>query len=184
MSIIGLKAYAHAPNEAFFDLFESEQKWLIKAEFPWTIRNVLLEKFPDLETAKTREEMEMGFLTYLQEHIQLVGENNQIIPLQKIRKLPSNNGHGHSSVYMLVFESSKTIKFIKNTCMFDAYSNQKNFHTLELSNKEQIEFVTSQEKPNYSFNSKLPIFPIIILSCLLLLLYLWLVKLGQKTILT
>ena len=68
MSIISWSSYAHAPNEAFFEIFESNKDLLIKVEFPWTIREALLAARPELKEAKTTEEMTQGLLSYLQEH--------------------------------------------------------------------------------------------------------------------
>ncbi|BDS14946.1 DUF6702 family protein [Aureispira anguillae] len=153
MSIISYASCAHAPNEAFFELFESEGKLLIKAEFPWTIRKVLLDAFPQLNNAKSQEEMDQGFLAYLQQRIHLLDEKNQLIQIQKILKAPNPNGHGHGVVYLLVLESFSTIKSIQNTCMFEAYPNQQNFHTLEVNNKKVINFVTSHDAPLYFFQS-------------------------------
>ena len=98
MSIISWSSCAHAPNEAFFEFFESDKQLLIKAEFPWTIREALLAARPELKKAQTTEEMMAGLLSYLQEHIEVRNEQNQLIQIQSIKAAPNTNGHSHGSV--------------------------------------------------------------------------------------
>lgn len=98
MSISSWSVYAHAPNEAFFELFVSGQELLIKAEFPWTIRNVLLTANPKLKTAKTKQEMEASLLEYLQAHIHILNEKERPILIKRLHAIPHQNGHGHGSI--------------------------------------------------------------------------------------
>lgn len=156
MSLISWSSFAHAPNEAFFEFFESDKQLLIKAEFPWTIREALLAARPNLKTAQTTEEMTAGLLSYLQEHIEVRNEQNQLIPIQSIKAAPNTNGHGHGSVYMLLLGENQWISSIKNTCMFEAYSDQTNFHSIE-ANTTRLEFVTNKEKTTYTIQQNLPI---------------------------
>jgi hypothetical protein len=150
MSIISWSSYAHAPNEAFFEIFESNKDLLIKVEFPWTIREALLAARPELKEAKTTEEMTQGLLSYLQEHIEVRNELNELILMQSIKSVPNVNGHGHGSVYMLLLGKNQWISSIKNTCMFERYSDQKNFHSIEVANAPTLKFVTKKEKAIYT----------------------------------
>lgn len=156
MSLISWSSFAHAPNEAFFEFFESDKQLLIKAEFPWTIREALLAARPNLKTAQTTEEMTAGLLSYLQEHIEIRNEQNQRIRIQSIKAAPNTNGHGHGTVYMLLLGENQWISSIKNTCMFEAYSDQTNFHSIE-ANTTRLEFVTNKEKATYTIQQNLPI---------------------------
>ena len=152
MSIISWSSYAHAPNEAFFEFFESDKQLLIKAEFPWTIREALLAARPELKEAQTTEEMTAGLLSYLQEHIEVRNEQNQRIRIQSIKAAPNTNGHGHGSVYMLLLGENQWISSIKNTCMFEAYSDQTNFHSIE-AGTTKLKFVTNKEKAKYTIQT-------------------------------
>ena len=156
MSIISWSSYAHAPNEAFFEFFESDKQLLIKVEFPWTIREALLTAKPELRKAQTNEEMTAGLLAYLQEHIEVRNEQNQLIRIQSIKEAPNTNGHGHGSVYMLLLGENQWISSIKNTCMFDAYSDQTNFHSIE-ADGASLKFVTNKEKAKYTIQTNVPI---------------------------
>lgn len=152
MSLISWSNYAHAPNEAFFEFFESNNQLLIKAEFPWTIREALLTARPELQTAQTTEEMMTGLLSYLQEHLELRNEQNQPILIQSIKAAPNTNGHGHGSVYMLMLGKNQWISSIKNTCMFEAYSDQTNFHSIEVEHAPVLKFVTNKENAIYKIS--------------------------------
>jgi hypothetical protein len=158
MSIISWSSYAHAPNEAFFELFESNKQLLIKVEFPWTIREALLAARPELKTAQTTEEMTAGLLSYIQEHLKVRNEQNEPILIQNIKVAPNTNGHGHGSVYMLLLGENQRISSIKNTCMFEAYSDQTNFHSIEVANAPSLEFVTNKENVIYTIQANIPAF--------------------------
>lgn len=157
MSLISRSSYAHAPNEAFFEFFESNNQLLIKVEFPWTIREALLTAKPKLRTAQTTEEMTTGLLAYLQAHLELRNGQNQPIPIQSIKVAPNTNGHGHGSVYMLLLGENQWISSIKNTCMFEAYSDQTNFHSIEVANAPTLKFTTNKENAIYRITSNAPI---------------------------
>jgi len=178
MSIISGSSYAHAPNEAFFEFFESNKQLLVKVEFPWTIREALLAARPKLKTAQTTAEMTAGLLSYLQEHLEVRNEQNEPILIQSIKVAPNTNGHGHGSVYMLLLGANQSISSIKNTCMFEAYPDQTNFHSIEVANAPSLEFVTNKGNAIYtiiptSTNQKIPITYILIgvgsIFCLLML---------------
>ena len=154
--MISWSSSAHAPNEAFFEFFESNKQLLIKAEFPWTIREALLVARPELKMVQTTAEMTAGLLSYLQEHLELRNEQDQLILIQSIKAAPNTNGHGHGSVYMLMLGKSQKIRSIKNTCMFEAYSDQTNFHSIEVANAPVLKFVTNKEKAIYTIQTNLP----------------------------
>lgn len=157
MSIVSWSSYAHAPNEAFFELFESDHKLVVKVEFPWTIRNALLEAMPKLNEADTKEQMDAGFHSYLQQNIQIKDINDQVFNLVRVQALP-NSGHSHGSQFLLIYGPYKVVKSIRNTCMFNSYDDQKNYHTFSLPNMEVTEFVTTAQEPSYTqanMNSRL-----------------------------
>ena len=58
-------SYAHSPFEAFFSISQSKDSVLIKAEFPWTLRNALLAFSPDLVNAKNSQDFEKAFVDYI-----------------------------------------------------------------------------------------------------------------------
>lgn len=150
MSIASWSSYAHAPNEAFFEFFESNGQLLIKAEFPWTIREVLLAAKPALKAAKTKAQMQAGLLAYLQEHLDIRNEKNEAITIKSIKLAPNTNGHGHGVVYMLILGKNQYISSIKNTCMFDTYSDQTNFHRIEIGEYAALEFITNPANGTYN----------------------------------
>ena len=146
--MMNVVCYAHEPNQAFFDVFELDKKLVVKAEFPWTIRNVLLNTYPTLKNAETKEAMEAGLLAYLKEHIEITSTQNRNFILERIQELP-NTGHSHGSLYLLVFDNYAPIKAIKNTCMFETYKDQQNFHVVEHPNKIKREYVTQQDSSSF-----------------------------------
>lgn len=141
---------AHAPNEAFFEIFESDDQLLLKAEFPWTIREVLLTAKPELKMAQTTAQMEAGLLAYIQERLSIKNEKNQIVKMQTIQVAPVVNGHGHGSVYILRLGKNEGIRSVNNTCMFEAYINQVNYHSIKLRNMDTLKFVTHSQQSIYT----------------------------------
>lgn len=149
MSIVSWSSSAHAPNEAFFEFFESNNQLLIKAELPWTIRQILLTAKPELKAAKTKQQMQAGLLAYLQENLEVRNEKNEAITIKSIKAAPNTNGHGHGVVYMLMLGKNQYISSIKNTCMFDGYTDQTNFHRIEREDRSVLEFMTNKANTTY-----------------------------------
>lgn len=145
---MGHLSYAHAPNEAFFDIFESQGNLIIQVEFPWTIRKALLQAAPHLEQAQTQSEMEAGLLDYLKQNIQILDQQKKAFQLLSLVPIPNTSNHGHGTLYQLNFDHHRPIHSIQNSTMFNSYPKQINYHTLHTS-KGTIKFTTNQQQPSY-----------------------------------
>ena len=52
--VLSYASFAHEPNEAFFEITQKGNTTEVIAEFPWTLRNALIEFYPSLETANSK----------------------------------------------------------------------------------------------------------------------------------
>lgn len=145
---MGHLSYAHAPDEAFFDIFESKGNLVVQIEFPWTIRKALLQAYPHLEQAQTQAEMEAGLLDYLKQNIQILDQQKQAFQLQSLIPIPNTSTHGHGTLYQLNFDEYRPIHSIQNSIMFNSYPNQVNYHMLHTS-KTALKFTTNQQVPSF-----------------------------------
>lgn len=126
---------AHSPNEAFFEIYEQDGQLVLYAEFPWTIRKVLLERYPELEQATTQQELEDGLLTYLRETIKVIAINDQPLELVSLAPLNQSEAHSHSATYSITFSHNAMIKQLTNNTMFERYQKQVNYHTITFNKK-------------------------------------------------
>lgn len=141
------QALAHDPNMAYFTIVQKDSSVEITAEFPWTVRTALIKAFPNLKEAKTKAEFEKAFFSYCQQHIQLLGQYGNVLPLLQVQELP-NEGHGDSWQYLLTFKGQQWTH-IRNTMLFNLYDSQTNFHWMTLKGKK-VEFVTTKNEPEFN----------------------------------
>lgn len=79
--------YAHKTNEAFFTFIQKETTVEIEVEFPWTLRNALIEFNPLLENSTTKKEFENTFSNYIKETIILKDKNGKLLHYQEFIEL-------------------------------------------------------------------------------------------------
>lgn len=139
-------ALAHAPDEAFYTIRSIDDTVVVRAEFPWTIRNALLNAYPELENAKTKKAFTDAFYTYIRRNFQLKNDENELLPLVKGREL-LQNGHSHQTTFLLFFKGVPIT--LTNTTMFELYEQQKNTHTI-LHDQLKEHAVTSVSQPTIS----------------------------------
>ena len=75
--------HTHETNEAFFTYIQKENTVEIEVEFPWTMRNALIEFNPLLGNTATKIEFENTFSRYIIEYI-INCEKHSILQLLKI----------------------------------------------------------------------------------------------------
>ena len=132
--VLSPASFAHKPNEAYFIITQSDDTAEVIAEFPWTLRNALLEFSPSLEKANGKSEFEAVFIEYIKSNFILTGLYGENFEFIEFKEVP-NNGHSHQGKYSLIFRG-KNLVSISNTLLFNIYDNQKNHHKITINNIE------------------------------------------------
>ncbi|WP_296386289.1 hypothetical protein, partial [Winogradskyella sp.] len=99
----------------------------------------------------------------------------------------TSQGHSHQNNFMFVFAGNINAT-ITNTLMFNIYDNQKNYHEVEINNKE-LEFLTTSEKTSFKIDlgsdSKFSMgnIVLVVLLCFVFisLMTLWFYKMKEKS---
>ena len=126
---------AHNPHECFFDIKIEKQSCTISAEFPWTLRNALIQQTPALKDAKSTLEFEKAFEQYIAANLILKNNHGQSLLFKGFKTL-DNSGHSHQSSYALQYQGSD-VKQITNTIMFDISDKQVNYHSLMVDGQKK-----------------------------------------------
>lgn len=140
------KTKAHNPNQAFFEIRFTEDSCIIKADFPWTLRNAFLAEYPEFKQNKAG--FTKGVKQYLQKHLIIQYQNKALI--WQIRQAKAEHSHSIRYIFSAKLPDFQTLEF-RNTCMFNLYKNQINFHTIHLKD-EKLNFQTSKSKPFFEID--------------------------------
>ena len=146
---ISTLGFAHDANKAFFKIQQKENIVEVQAEFPWSIRNAVVEAYPRLESSKNQEDFDAAFFEYVKSNFKL-RQNNSVLKLISI-EYDTQQGHSHQSNFVFVFEGNQ-VDSIKNTMMFNTYVNQENYHDI-LLDTEHIKFITSKDSSSFQMES-------------------------------
>ncbi|MBU2929694.1 DUF6702 family protein [Winogradskyella psychrotolerans] len=138
-------SFAHDANKAFFTIQQKEAIVEVTAEFPWSIRNALIDASPGLENAKSQNDFDTAFFEYVQNNFQ-IRNNGSSLKLLSVNDA-SHKGHSHQTNFVFLFEGTE-FDDIKNTMMFNIYKDQENFHNV-LFQKEHINFITSLDLESF-----------------------------------
>lgn len=139
------KNYAHDPHEAFFSISQTKDTVKIKAQFPWTLRNALIQFSPDLSNAKSSQDFERAFVEYVKKNIIITDITGETMPFIHFEAIESS-GHSHESNYLLFFYGQDISK-IRNSLMFNHSDRQTNYHSLSTQNNKNVAFQTSPKHP-------------------------------------
>lgn len=138
--------FAHDTNKCFFKIIQESGVIKVEAEFPWTMRNAVLEEFPELTNSKSQEDFDTALFNYIKSNfiVKNEGENLELI---SVNNAP-NNGHSHQNNFVFVFDGNQ-FNSISNTIMFNINTKQTNYHEI-LINNEIFEYITLSK--TMSFN--------------------------------
>lgn len=142
-----VNSFAHDPHEAFFSINQTQDTVKIKAQFPWTLRNALIQFSPTLVDATSSRDFELAFMEYVKKNIILIDSLGAAMPFAYFEAL-ENNGHSHESNYLLVFLGNG-MGNITNSMMFDLSDKQINYHYLRTEGTDR-EFQTSPKHPTFA----------------------------------
>lgn len=141
------KGYGHDAHVAFFEIQVVDSKSInIIVDFPWTLRDALLQYDSTLLNDKGAENWRKSFERYVLEHLSIYDVEYHPIKLLGIEVLP-NSESSHSVRYKFQFEGG-VISEIENRLMFNLNPNQVNYHTLK-NKSDEIEFVTNAHSPKF-----------------------------------
>lgn len=164
-------AWGHDSDKAFFTIHQEKETVVIEAEFPWTIRNSLIENAPYLNNSSSQEAFDKAFEELIKQNLLVYGIHGEQLPFVRLEEINSEV-HSHSYKYKLVYKGSKISK-IKNTLLFNIFDNSQNYHYF-VTDKDTLSFETTQKQAIYSFpntqtkTNPTPIFWGIVLGMLLL----------------
>ena len=94
--------FSHDSNKAFFKINQENNFIEIEAEFPWSIRNALIEFNPELENATFKEEFIASLKKYLELHLILSSNSGNQLELIQLKEI-TNTGHSHQSNYSILY---------------------------------------------------------------------------------
>lgn len=139
--------YGHDAHIAFFEILPVESKEIkVHAEFPWTLRDALVQFDSTLLLDKSKAIWEASFKKYVTEYLSMYDISHRELGLISIAQLPSTNS-GHSVQYEFRFEGG-VLGTIDNRLMFNLNNHQDNIHKI-VGKKGDLEFITNKSSPNF-----------------------------------
>ena len=96
--------FAHDANKAFFNIQQKDNLVEVRAEFPWSIRNALLEAYPELEHSKSKADFDTAFFDYVKTNFELRNEDS-ILKLIAVEEV-THNEHAHANAFIFLFEGT------------------------------------------------------------------------------
>ena len=151
LAMVPTVLFAHESNKSFFKIEQKEATVEVVAQFPWTIRNALLEFAPNLKTSKNKKEFDENFYNYIKSAFVITdAEGNQLELLSVTPTIIS--GHSHKNDFSLVFKGI-TFNKITNTISFNLKHQQINHHTI-IDGYETRVFETSIKNPSFNISKQ------------------------------
>ena len=141
--------FAHDANKAFFKIQQKDNVVEVQAEFPWSVRNAILEAYPELANSKSQEDFNNAFFKYVSTNLE-IRNGDFILELISIKEA-AHEGHSHQNNFIFQYKGN-AFDFITNTMMFNVYDNQKNYHDI-LMESEHLENITSIDSPSFEVRS-------------------------------
>jgi hypothetical protein len=149
-------SFAHSPHECYYNIKIEKNGCTISAEFPWTLRNALLNFDPALKNAQQPQAFEKAFEKYISSHLILKDTHGKALVFKGYRAL-ENSGHSHQNEYVLKYEGGDVYQ-VTNTIMFEMSDKQSNYHSVFVDGTEknfetfigQDSFMVDDLSDNYS----------------------------------
>lgn len=134
IAFLNFQCLAHSGKQAHFKIEKSDSIY-VTAEFPWTLRNALIEFDSTLIAARNQSEFHHAFYKYFPQNFQLLGIDKELIIPSRISLIPPKQStHSHSVSYLIVYPNVE-INCIKNKVMLSYNSSHTNFNSLQLQGK-------------------------------------------------
>lgn len=136
---IGFEAQAHDSDKAFFLVYQTNNTTVVEAEFPWTIRNSLLENAPYLNNASGQEAFDKAFRELIEQNLIVYGSDGEKMPFVSLEEI-KDELHSHSYKYKLTYKGFGVSK-IQNTLLFNIFDDSINYHQF-VTEKDTLNFET------------------------------------------
>lgn len=143
LTLLNLKA--HEVKQAHFVLKKIDQHWVVQGDFPWTLRNALIQFDPKVEQATDQKSIDEALFSYVQSHLILKTRTGNLIPLTEIIR-KGNPEHSHQILYEFHFEKGDLAE-ITNKLMLNLNDDHLNF----------LVFEDGEEEKKYKFSKNSPI---------------------------
>jgi len=121
-----VNSLAHKANEAFYTFQELDSTISVHAEFPWSIRMVLLDYDKTLNESSNESAFLKSLESYFHENLIIKDIDGLILEMISFRFLPQH-GHSHQSDFELIYNGSK-LRSVENNLFISFFENQKNYH--------------------------------------------------------
>lgn len=138
---------AHSPNRAYFDIQVKENAIVVNAEFPWTIREALMNYDSQLGENADEQAITQALECYFMDNFIIRDENGGVAAIQSLRILP-HRGHSHQANVEVVYEHVDILR-IRNTIMFNLFKDQVNNHVFHLE-PSIVSFVSTASYPSWN----------------------------------
>ena len=138
--------FAHDANKAFFKIQQKDSVVEVQAEFPWSVRNAVLNAFPELENSNLQSDFDDAFFKYITTNLK-ISNGEEFLPLVSVKAVKFE-GHSHQNNFVIVY-AGNNFNTITNTLMFNIYNNQKNYHNVLIENKA-IEYQTTLKTTSFN----------------------------------
>ncbi len=123
--LFSLNSFSHKANEAFFTIKTGKGTIEIEAEFPWSIRQALLDFDSTLYHSKLKSDFENTFFNYVKLNLILTDCEGRKIQLYQITEV-ENKAHSHQNNFLFLYKG-KNLLTVENTIMFSLHKNQTNY---------------------------------------------------------
>lgn len=135
---------AHEVKQAHFVLRKTDHHWVMEGDFPWTLRNALIQFDPKIEQANDQRTIDEALFSYVQSHLILKTKTGEPIPLTEIVQ-KSNPDHSHQILYEFHFGEGDLAE-ITNTLMININEDHVNYLVFRDGNEEK-NYKTSKNSP-------------------------------------
>lgn len=142
--LVTLTGFAHQHNQAYFDITVNDGTTTVKATFPWSIRDALIELNPDLDSAASKEDFQITLQAYIRKKLVFYQGDRQL-DLTKVKVLPKED---HHEQYQFKYLGNATA--IENSILITKNKKHVNYHVLHIQG-EKITFKLNHEKKHFSW---------------------------------
>ncbi|RMG64854.1 MAG: hypothetical protein D6722_16535 [Bacteroidetes bacterium] len=141
---------AHSPQETYARLIWEADQLRMKIELPWAFRQAVFARFPELEQASSRAQLEDGFREYLAENIRVWQGKTR---LQPTTIALGDGQHSHSLSVRLLFPVTAGALpdlEIENRLLFNLFDQAQNHHSWQLSQAGKGRFISTPQQARFA----------------------------------
>ena len=118
----------------------------VQMEIPWSIRNAVLNAFPDC----SKDSLQYCLEQYVVDNF-VVSFGDKSIHWTELRLIEAEHSHSQILQFQFPISGNKRIK-IQNSLLFNTYVNPKHHHQVIFDESEKTVFVTTPDRPGFTFH--------------------------------